>query len=696
MQKEGLPTELYSSQQLISQAEAYEREVGLKRFELREVRRLILQGSLPLGILQRRELLYKDLISRPEQDPLLKSAVALLRQKRQEGVKSQEAEPKLPKLTINQNTRKVDIQGRRLIVAGSIQWLVLTHLAENAEKDIPSKEIEEIARKGGSKTRHPASSAIGGLLKRLEPDYPLRTRLITRSGSAEFTKYRLNAEVEWIGEQRDFATVFRKPRESSSAAFEIILPDRTTVVVTHDKTAKALGVLIKTSKDSPVRTDDLAKILLGAEDRQSLDYVVSLISKTRSLLRHLGWQVIQSIPKGELGVHQRGLYHLEKLPEGENKLEKTDSTTQEFPEKVPVLKIRVRTREVLLEGWEFFKKINSKVLWNLLLHLAHNSNQEVPSLMIAELLREVGYRSQDPSKESIRSLRAFFGGSPTSRLLIASVHRGLYATYRLNANVEFIDEEDKPHAKLSSNAESPKEPTARIEANLENGEIKVYYPDGTSKTTRINGKVLWDIFLLFAKSPQENIRSKNIAELARQSGAKTKWAVGGLVRELRKLLEINPKGPSLIICTNDYRKDYQYSLNAEVVLIGQEDATSVFLSKIEERSKKSMEARKMLILIFPDGQQIPVSGFFRVKLLEYLIGNFQQTPITVSDIARYLYGKINDETLKKSMNLLPRLRKLLENYAWRISKQGQKAGYKLEKIPVGSPTATSATLDFRN
>ncbi len=108
----------------------------------------------------------------------------------------QETEPTLPKITLNFDTREVNIDGRKVKIQGSIIWAVMLYFAQNPRREIPSQEIEKIAEDAGSKSKYAAGKAVNNLMRAVG----MTKEMLARTGRMASSNYILNAEVEIIGQ----------------------------------------------------------------------------------------------------------------------------------------------------------------------------------------------------------------------------------------------------------------------------------------------------------------------------------------------------------------------------------------------------------------------------------------------------------------------------------------------------------------
>lgn len=105
----------------------------------------------------------------------------------------------LSAMKINVETRQVYLDNRVSVVSGDIQWAVFLVLAQNANQDVHTLTIREIAERAGSRSYRGVVSGqvVAQLRQALEVDSK-NPVFVTRSGLIHNSYYRLNAEVEFV------------------------------------------------------------------------------------------------------------------------------------------------------------------------------------------------------------------------------------------------------------------------------------------------------------------------------------------------------------------------------------------------------------------------------------------------------------------------------------------------------------------
>lgn len=129
-----------------------------------------------------------------------------------------EAEPSLPKITINLDTHQVAIGDRKMVITNPAQWATLLCLAKNTGSEINWREITRVAKEADSQVKHAAGGeAIGSLRKRLgiQDD-----NTIARLGPKNRARYTLNAQVEFVSEVTK--TTDTQPKKEEKPRFPLI------------------------------------------------------------------------------------------------------------------------------------------------------------------------------------------------------------------------------------------------------------------------------------------------------------------------------------------------------------------------------------------------------------------------------------------------------------------------------------------
>lgn len=228
-----------------------------------------------------------------------------------------EEEPQLPKMIINLETKEVQINGRTRIIDNQVQFNVLVHLAQNVGELVDWEELTRIAVEAGSQYKRPSGDAIFNLRKKLEIDHK-NPQLIIRLGPKQQARYRLNAQVEFVGgEQKEGETrkeqVAQRHQEAHQK-FVKTLPDGQTIEIRGKITADAFDEIFKGTKENPIPSDQV----VGE----------SVVPKLRKILQPYKWNIIQPIPPQEKAKGKTGVYYPQKIDKSQE-----TATTQPEVEK---------------------------------------------------------------------------------------------------------------------------------------------------------------------------------------------------------------------------------------------------------------------------------------------------------------------------------------------------------------------------
>lgn len=180
-----------------SEIEASRRNVSLEHTRLRLIRRLVAEGSLTPDILERAQLAFQSISSTIEPS----SPVQVI-PKVDAGPK-QEEERQLPLIKVFEQSHQVQLESWELPkkIQGRIRWAIFNYLCEHPQEEIPTAVLKEIALKLGSKDANPVGVAMWFLRDKIEPD-PKNPRIIITTGRDIRSSYRLNARVEFVGEEK--------------------------------------------------------------------------------------------------------------------------------------------------------------------------------------------------------------------------------------------------------------------------------------------------------------------------------------------------------------------------------------------------------------------------------------------------------------------------------------------------------------
>ncbi|KKS04887.1 hypothetical protein A2W45_03525 [Candidatus Curtissbacteria bacterium RIFCSPHIGHO2_12_41_11] len=313
----------------------------------------------------------------------------------------EEVEKRLPTLRIDQETREVTIDGRTVKISGRINWEVFNHLAKNQNKDILWSEIARIARGVGSKAKYPARDVVDSIKRILEFD-PKNPQLIISSRPGGKITYRLNAQVEFVGEVEK-----TKRYKESHQVFEVTLPDGQIIEIRGKLRARALESLAKTSKENPVQTDKISEALYGVYSETNQALIWRMMSNLRKFLKPFNWQIVNTVG-GERIQGELGAYYLEKItkqveavPTGEEApvIEEVALVIEEAPlpeAAVPVVEpAEVQPPEVIVKPYEPTEEEKRSKEETRLLAVIVSMLSVNPRLRFEELQRELYSKERD-------------------------------------------------------------------------------------------------------------------------------------------------------------------------------------------------------------------------------------------------------------------------------------------------------------
>ncbi len=114
-----------------------------------------------------------------------------------------------------------------------------------------------------------------------------------------------------------------------------------------------------------------------------------------------------------------------------------EPSTKEAEKALPNIIIDRDKRTVRINGKTIQFLAKSRIGWEILLFLAANPNEEVPSKAIKEVAIQAGSKDENPVSPAIEKLRNKFETDPKKPTVITTVGRPMQAMYMLNANIEF-------------------------------------------------------------------------------------------------------------------------------------------------------------------------------------------------------------------------------------------------------------------
>ena len=218
------------------QTEFSNREVLLERTRLRLIKRLVAEGRLQPDILERAQSAFQGSWSQEKSGQTDQAGPGV------EAISKQEEENQPTLIKVFKQSQQVQLEGwvtpRK--ISSKINWEMLIHLLKNAQQEVSTSSLREIAQRLGSKD----SSAVGNRLRRLreiiEPDLYNPT-IIVASYHSQDTTYRLNARVEFVGEEKKSEKELEKIKTEEEAPKEFPPP-------LHQSRIDALTMLVLGTK----------------------------------------------------------------------------------------------------------------------------------------------------------------------------------------------------------------------------------------------------------------------------------------------------------------------------------------------------------------------------------------------------------------------------------------------------------------
>lgn len=347
---QGYLDQLASARQAMEQVRelvnvgAFSRNV-LKSLE-REHRRLQAQGADPniqrgLEILRARSEQEQSVSSGGETQPLAEVQAAVIAPTLLEAVvptpPAEEKKRVLPKLVIDLlKPQEVQIDGKRITLSPR-DMAVLIRLAKTPQGGVSQKQITEIARQAGAKGRYPGSDTMAYLREKLEAD-PKNPQLLVSSGTNRNLQYRLDAQVEFLGERPES----KRAREARQV-FVVLLPGGRKLEVEGKITAQAIELLLMTSNEDPISSGGLTTYLYKVDDKRTRKLASSILVRVKKIVEPLGYRLVQITRPREMFRGQGGIYYLERPAEEAEE-------RQKYYWDEPVLESRREALKILLDN----------------------------------------------------------------------------------------------------------------------------------------------------------------------------------------------------------------------------------------------------------------------------------------------------------------------------------------------------------
>lgn len=225
----------------------------------------------------------------------------------EEAPKAEAAEEAWQFLGINVKDAVVEFSDEREVAFGvrkDREFATLVKLARTPKKFVSSGDIVRFLKSRGLLGKRHVSEIIFRLQKLIEAD-PDNPTLIERAGINRGTKFRLNAQVEFVG--GDART---KRYKDALQMFEMKLADGQIVKVQGLIQAKTLEYFLKYPGQSVI-SREMASYVYGSDDARTCKNAVTAMIHLNKYLKPLGWQVVSRRDKGEVSKS----YHLQKIPD---------------------------------------------------------------------------------------------------------------------------------------------------------------------------------------------------------------------------------------------------------------------------------------------------------------------------------------------------------------------------------------------
>lgn len=429
----------------------------------------------------------------------------------------------------------------------------------------------------------------------------------------------------------------------------------------------------------------------------------------RSLLKGLESQLKNLVSEPERNPNlQYGLALLKQRQEEQ----KQEEAKKEWPKIV----VNFDTQEITALGK--VKKIDDPILWGVLSRLAQSAGQNVSAKELKEIIdnaRPSSLKKVHYVSDVIWLLRGRLETAiliPDYQPISCSGPFSKNAEYCLNARVEKIGVPQIPIAtpQVSEVLSEVLKEEAKVELpeiviNVEGQEITI-----SGRVKKITDPFEWKIFYRLASTPGQNVSSKELETLAKDSilakekGKKHRW-MGDIIYQLRRSI----KNLSFIpdyqpISRFGGKGKVEYCLNARIKGIPQPD---------EEKENVHKKISKETVVVF--GLELQVTNLQKA-IIEGLQCGSEVQPVTKEEIAEFVLGEeiksgriTKEAAASKVNNYLGRLRKKLSragievvNTASRLDYvQDRKASYYLKKremsteeIETNEPLLTQQVLEI--
>lgn len=263
----------------------------------------------------------KDKIGQPARS----SASRTLQGTDQAAGSSAELAGQTPNLKIYLNTKEVEANGIRGGFKGKFEFNVLRLFAQRFSNGITSADLNREVKRLGSATKGPV--VIFGINTKFKKEFSIDQLIVPEGESLKKRTYRLNANVEFVGEEtkpaagQSDATEAAKGKEKKKRAKRdprsIKMPDGKYIKVAAKQERDVVKALAGSSKSRPISVAEIAREVFGENTEKNRVKVRPLITKGRKTLEARRWKVnVKHAGKGTGKKEAR--YCLEKLPPRES------------------------------------------------------------------------------------------------------------------------------------------------------------------------------------------------------------------------------------------------------------------------------------------------------------------------------------------------------------------------------------------
>lgn len=301
------------------------------------------------------------------------------------GVETKEAEA-LPKIVINLETKQISLDGVDSKKFGKISFAVLYLLARSRGKYVAHERVAAVAKRAGSKNISRAGGqAIDGVRNafvNLRYGGNVHTIIETNTRGL-YSAYRLNAEVEFVGETRA-----QRSAKGNSVVNEVRLPDGQNLEIRGNLRSSLIEVVAeRMTLETAIDHDDLVTQVYGVYSRENADLLDHVLSAAKKELQAAGWTIEQPVTHKQKAVGKRAKYYLAKIDVDKSAISTPVASTvaeQKKPwEPLPVHETRLKALDLLTSDVNVPADQLIKALGNMRNGRPHPKHQAVNALLNA-------------------------------------------------------------------------------------------------------------------------------------------------------------------------------------------------------------------------------------------------------------------------------------------------------------------------